>query len=73
MSEIAKQANISEEAILFIFDEPFFTINKMKEMTGVSYNTAKRYTDELVKRSKVYGDDKKRNKTYSFYDLIEIL
>lgn len=70
---IAKVKGILDEAVLFIFNKPIFTINKMKEMTGVSYNTARRYVSELVESGKIYGDDKKRNTMYSFYDLIDII
>lgn len=45
----------------------------MQEEIGVSYNTARRYVDELTDSGKIYGDDKKRNRVYSFYDLINVL
>ncbi len=73
INKIAKDKKISEEAILFIFSKPVFTINKMKNEVGVSYNTARRYVKELADSGKIYGDDKKRNRVYSFYDLIDIL
>lgn len=70
---IAKQKAISDAAISFIFNKPIFTIKKMQEEIGVSYNTARRYVDELTDSGKIYGDDKKRNRVYSFYDLINVL
>lgn len=70
---IAKEKSISDEAVLFIFNKPIFTIVKMQEEIGVSYNTARRYVLELVESGKVYGDDKERNRLYSFYELLDIL
>lgn len=70
---ISKDKSISEEAVLFIFNKPKFTIKKMQEVVGVSYNTARRYVMDLSESGKIYGDDKKRGRIYSFYDLIDIL
>lgn len=73
LSNFAKSKNIRNEAVLFIFNRPIFTIKSMQEELGVSYNTARRYINELVEANKIYGDDKKRNKIFNFYDLINIL
>lgn len=70
---IAKERKIPDAAILFIFNKPIFTIKKMQEEIGVSYNTARKYVAELNDSGKIYGDDKKRNRVYSFYDLINML
>ncbi len=47
--DFAENRKISRDAILYIFNKPVFMINGMKEELGVSYNTAGRYTNELVK------------------------
>ncbi len=73
LSEFAKSENIKKDAILFIFRTPVFTIKRMQDELEVSYNTARRYTSKLENGGKIYGDDKKRNKSYTFYDLIGIL
>ncbi|MBU5310876.1 Fic family protein [Tissierella carlieri] len=73
MMSIAKEKSISDDAVLFIFNKPIFTIKKMQEVIGVSYNTARRYVTDLAESGKIYGDDKQRNRVYSFYDLIDIL
>lgn len=73
LDRFAKTKSISNDAILFIFNKPVFRIKGMQEELGVSYNTARRYTNELIKIGKVYGDDKKRNKIFRFYELIDIL
>lgn len=70
---IAQKESISDDAILFIFNKPIFTIKKMQNEIGVSYNTARRYVSKLDESGKIYGDDKKRNRVYSFYDLINLL
>lgn len=69
----SNEKNIPEKAILFIFNNPIFTINKMKDNIDVSYNTARRYVNELADSGKVYGDDKKRNRLYWSYDLLDLL
>lgn len=73
MNKIAKENKIPQEAVLFMFNRPKFTINKMKDEIGVSYNTARRYIKQFDDSGKIYGDDKKRNRLYSFYDLLDIL
>lgn len=73
MVKISNEKNIPEDAVLFMFNKPIFTTNKMKDELGVSYNTARRYVIEFSKQGKIYGDDKKRNRVYSFYDLLDIL
>ena len=71
--DFAENRKISRDAIQYIFNKPVFMINGMKEELGVSYNTARRYTNELVKAGIIYDDDRKRNKLYRFYDLIDML
>lgn len=73
LNDFAKAKKINSEAILFIFNRPIFTIKGMQEELGVSYNTARRYTNELVEGGKIYADDRKRNKMFNFYDLVNIL
>lgn len=73
MIEFAKAHKIREDAISFIFQNPVFTVKNMQDELGVSYNTARRYTGELEKNTKIYGDDRKRNRIYMFYDLMDIL
>lgn len=73
LDSFATTKNINKEAISFIFNKPIFTIISMQEELSVSYNTARRYSNNLVEENMVYVDDKKRNKMFYFYDLINIL
>lgn len=73
LNAFAKDKGIDSEAILFIFNRPLFTIKRLQTETGVSYNTARRYTNELANAGKIYGDDRIRNKIYRFYDLLDII
>lgn len=65
--------NINNNIVNAIFKKPFFTIKYIQEETGVSYNTAKKYTEVLVESGRIYPDDKKKNKVYRFYDLIDLM
>lgn len=69
----AKQNNINSDAVIAIFRMPFFTAKDIETRVGVSYNTARRYIERLLASGKIYGDDKKRNTMYRFYDLLDIL
>ena len=71
--KIARQNRIPEDAVIFIFSKPIFTVKKMETAIGVSYNTARKYVIKLAEAGKLYGDDKKRNTMYSFYELLDIL
>jgi Fic family protein len=71
--EYANQKNIKTRTINAIFKKPFFTVKYIQEEVGVSYNTAKRYIDRLVEIGRIYPDDKKKNKIYRFYDLIDAM
>jgi Fic family protein len=73
LNEFAKNKRVSNDAVLFIFNRPAFSIKLMEKELGISYNTASRYTHILAESGKIYGDDKKRNKIYRFYDLIDVL
>lgn len=70
---VAEEYNIPSDAVLFIFNKPIFTIPQMQENIGVSYNTARRYILKLANNDLLYGDDKKRNRIYRFYDLMDII
>lgn len=40
---------------------------------GISYNAVRNNVEKLIKAGKIYADDKKRNKTYRFFDLLDIM
>lgn len=67
------EKNVNSNIVNAIFRKPFFTIKYIQQETGVSYNTAKRYTEVLVESGRIYPDDKKKNKVFRFYDLIDLM
>jgi Fic family protein len=73
MLDIAERRNIQRKIIYAIFKQPLFKISNLKEELGMNYNTIKNNIDKLIEEKKIYPDDKKRNKVFRFYDLIDIL
>ena len=71
--DFAVTRNVSTNVVSVIFKRPFFMIKHIQEEAGVSYNTAKKYVDILVESGRIYSDDKKKNRIYRFYDLIDIM
>lgn len=65
--------NIAIKYIDFIFNNIIFSINDVKNKLDVSYNTARINIQKLVKGKIIYSDDKKRNKIFRFYDLLDVL
>ncbi len=56
-----------------MFRHPYFTVADIQNHLGVSYNTANKHISMLVSLGIVFPDDKRRNKIYRFYDIIDIL
>lgn len=73
LDNYANSKNINGHVVNAIFRKPFFTIKYLQEETGVSYNTAKKYAEVMVESGRIYPDDKKKNKVYRFYDLIDLM
>lgn len=73
MLKISDEYNVRADLIKFIFKYPVFDIKTVQYNLGISYNAARNNVDKLVKSGKVYPDDKKRNRTYRFYDLLDIM
>lgn len=65
--------NIKNEAILAIFRKPVFNIKQIETHAGISYNTARKYINLLLEHQYIYANDKKRNKLYYFYNLIDLM
>jgi Fic family protein len=67
------EKNVNGNIIHAIFKKTYFTIKYIQQGMSVSYNTAKRYTEVLVELGRIYPDDKKKNKVYRFYDLMDLM
>lgn len=71
--KFAKENNVREDLIRFIFRKPFFTIKEVETALKISYNTANVHTNRLVEANKIFPDDRRRNRIFRFYDIIDIL
>lgn len=73
MLKVAEKYTIRTDIIRYIFKHPVFDITSVQRELGVSYNAVRSNVNKLVEGGKIYPDDKKRNKTYRFYDLLDIM
>lgn len=65
-------SEVSQSPLTFL-KSPVFDISTIQKKLGISYNAVRNNVDKLIKANKIYPDDKKRNKTYRFYDLLDIM
>jgi len=73
MLKIAEENNIRTDLVRYIFKAPVFDIKTVQGELGISYNAVKNNVSKLIEVGKIYPDDKRRNKTYRFYDLLDIM
>lgn len=73
MLKIAEKNNVRTDLIKYIFKAPVFDISTVQQKLGISYNTVRNNVNKLIEVGKIYQDDRKRNKTYRFYDLLDIM
>lgn len=73
MLDFADSNGVNRSFILAIFERPFFTLKDIEKLTGNSYNSVNLNIKKLLKTGKIYSDDRKRNRTFRFYDLVDIL
>jgi Fic family protein len=71
--QYAIKNNIREDIIRFIFHKPVFTINEVATALGISYNTVNTHVNRLAAANEVFPDDRRRNRIFRFYDIIDIL
>lgn len=69
---IVNDNNLKLNYIDYIFKNPIFTINNLAATLNVSYITAKNNIKKLEDLKFIFGEDKKKNKKYYFYDLLKI-
>jgi len=65
---ITKYDNIIE----CLFTHPVLTSSYLAEKLGVSSGQAKRYLNILEKKQVLFGNDRKRNRSYFFIELLEL-
>ena len=73
LSSYAHKYGIRQDLIVYIFSRPVFTVKCVQEALGVSYNTARNNINKLMEGGNIYGDDKKRGRTYRFYELMDVI
>lgn len=73
MKKFAKENNIKYEFIDTIFKSPIFSIKQVSESMNISYSASKTNINKLLLSNKIFTDDKKRNKIYTFIDLLDII
>lgn len=69
----AADNNIHINYINLMFEKIVFTAKDFSERIDASYNTINKNINKLVEAKFIYPDDKKRNKIYRAYDLLDIL
>ena len=55
-----------------LFTHPILTSSYLSNKLNVTVGQAKRYLDILEEKDIIHGDDKKRNRTYYFLDLLDL-
>lgn len=73
LTAYAEKNGVRQDLIAYIFTKPVFTIKDVQNTLGISYNTARNHVNKLMESEKIYADDKKRNKMYRFYELMDIV
>ncbi|MGO2118465.1 MAG: Fic family protein [Fusobacterium sp.] len=73
MKKFAKENNVKTEFIDTIFKNPIFSIKQVSESMNISYSASKTNINKLLLSNKIFTDDKKRNKIYTFIDLLDII
>ena len=73
MLTFARENQIREDVIKFMFQKPIFTVKEVETALKISYNTANAHIRKLAQENKIFGDDKRRNRIFAFYDIIDIL
>lgn len=73
MIKFAADNNIHIEYVRIIFEKIAVTSKDFQEKIDSSYNTINKNISKFVKARFLYSDDRKRNKIYRAYDLLDIL
>jgi len=70
---LANEHQVRPDLIPNIFKKPYFKISDIQSALDISYNTANRHVNKLVSLGVLFHDDKQRNRSYRFYDILDIL
>lgn len=70
--KIARSANMIN-IINALYKYPVVTANQIAKLTHIPMTSINRYLGKLVENNILYTDNKERNRTYVYYDLLDIL
>ncbi|BAQ10005.1 filamentation induced by cAMP protein Fic [Bacillus sp. OxB-1] len=65
--------NSTKQVWADLFHFPITTVSQLAAFTGLTQQTIRSSLHELEQHNMVFGDDRKRNRRYYFYDLIGII
>lgn len=70
--DLARSASIVD-LVNVLYQYPIVNAKQIAEITEIPLTSVNRYLSILVENKIIFTDNKKRNKTYFYYDLLEIL
>ncbi len=70
--QVINSSNISK-IIAVMFEMPIFRTKAISERTDISDATIRRYLHKLEEHKIIFSNDRQRNKTYYFYDLLDLI
>jgi Fic family protein len=70
--DLARSSNIVE-VINALYRYPVVSGKRIAELTRIPQTSVNRYLALLVENKILYSDNKKKNRTYFYYDLLDIL
>lgn len=56
-----------------MYRNPIFTINKISELTGITYSSCRRYLNTLAEENIIFTDGKSRGRKYYYYNLLDLI
>lgn len=71
--DVSNKNNVRIDIVSFIFQKPYFMISDVQSFLNISYNTAQNHINKLVEVGVLFHDGKRRNRSYRFYDVLDIL
>ena len=70
---IVRSSDYAIHLIDGMFQCPVFDTSLMQELTDIPSATLNRYLKQLVERGILFTDEKKRNKLYFYFELLDLL
>lgn len=71
--DFAEKHSIHHDFVRVMFSFPMFNVKTMAQKLSLSENTIRRYCNLFLEHNLIYSDDKRRNRQYILYDLLDII